>query len=164
MTVTTHPVRTARFASLCATWLLVGCSAVAEGPEYPDRETFIAAAGEGDVWSCADGTGFVTIVQLGHIDQTSEGAIYSGSVAPTLGGLPVVEHAPFAADAFARCLEEDPTNPAIRRAFADVDFEEGYGIWREAFDQDEAGYFTNGVSETYLAIVGIVTQSEGEAQ
>ncbi|MEL6908077.1 MAG: hypothetical protein AAFU73_01005 [Planctomycetota bacterium] len=78
-----------------------------------------------------------------------EGVRIENPAAP--GGVTtVVSHLPFDAHALSECLvalvDERSELP---------DFEEGYALWREAFDAGEAGVFTVSVADALNAVTGM---------
>lgn len=77
-----------------------------------------------------------------------EGVRIENAEAPG-GAFTVVSHLPFDAHSLSECLvalvEERDELP---------DFEEGYALWREAFDAGEAGVFTVPLADALDAVTG----------
>jgi len=67
----------------------------------------------------------------------------------------VIRHMPFAEEAVQQSVVEllDDDGPV------DASFEEGYGIWKEAFDKGKAGVFTITVAETITFCEGVARKA-----
>ena len=70
-------------------------------------------------------------------------------------GNTTVAHLPFAAAA----VEESVTE-LVRAPQEFPDFQEGYGVWKSAYEAGEAGVFTIPVAEAYEVVTGVLHDSE----
>jgi hypothetical protein len=70
----------------------------------------------------------------------------------------VIHHMPFAAEAISKSVIELTASDVP----VPTSFEEGYGIWKEAFDQGKAGVFTITVAESITFCEGILNKARAE--
>lgn len=117
-----------------------------------DRAVFV----EGQLWTYEGAALPGSRVLIGRVDRPGGAGAPIVSIAVTEVPLPdrdtgeiaprMIDHAPITGEALARCLREQ-----VGTAPVPPDFEDGYGLWRQAFDRGEAGAFTVSVAE--LAIL-----------
>ena len=119
----------------------------------------------GQVWVCdRNGSTPPLLCVVGMIDPHSqtrgEARIISLFVTPhpdaKKDGWPNVAHLPVLEDALKSSnlrLVKDNVQPGCR-------FESGYALWREKFDQGDAGVFEISISEAYAGIVSLLTDRD----
>jgi hypothetical protein len=107
---------------------------------------------QGECWSYAarpgEETSFLvirkieTLPKLGEVIHISIFGVRIKSPSAPKGFTDQVGHLPIAAASLRSSLKE-----RIQRTIPDADWEEGYQMWREAYDSGKGGVFTKSVSE-----------------
>jgi hypothetical protein len=109
----------------------------------------------GDTLECRGDGGLIVQVVIGKIDINLKAGefIVSASLFNDAPGVAIPEagHLPFDLDALKGC------KPVAARPLS-ANFAEGYGMWREAFDKKQGGYFTISPPEAYQFLLTQVPQ------
>ncbi len=120
----------------------------------------------GSVYVCPSQGGLPAVrVEVGRVETSAELGVPERDTAFTIVHVQarieeaedsrLVGHMPFDVEALAGCDK----SRSVSRLQDGVTFQEGYQIWRTAFDGEGAGFFTVAPGEAYWMALGIVPEA-----